>query len=112
MTVQPSKELEQLAQEAHAAYERGDDEWFKAHLSAHNPIMLGSDPEEQSIGADAVTESTSEELANRDQYAFKSTAPRIIDAREAGELGWVVTESRWSSRRELRPRPWADGRAS
>ena len=44
MPVQPSSELEQLAQEAHAAYERGDDEWFKAHLSAHNPIMLGWTP--------------------------------------------------------------------
>ena len=81
MPVQPSSELEQLAQEAHAAYERGDDEWFKAHLSAHNPIMLGSDPDEQMIGADAVTESTTEELANRDQYAFKAMPPRIIDAR-------------------------------
>ena len=47
------------------------------------------------IGADAVTESTSEELANRDQYAFKATAPRIIDARESGEIGWVLTESLW-----------------
>ena len=95
MTVQPSKELEQIAQEAHAAYERGDDEWFKAHLSADNPIMLGSDPEEQMIGADAVNESTTEELANRDQYAFKAMPPRIIDARESGEIGWMVTESRW-----------------
>ena len=95
MTVQPSKELEQVAQEAHAAWERGDDEWFKAHLSAHDPIMLGSDPEEQMIGADAVTESTTEELANRDQYAFKVTAPRIIDARESGDIGWTLTESRW-----------------
>ena len=95
MTVQPSKELEQVAHEAHAAWERGDDEWFKAHLSAHDPIMLGSDPEEQLIGADAVTESTTEELANRDQYAFKVTAPRIIDARESGDIGWTLTESRW-----------------
>ena len=95
MPVQPSSELEQLAQEAHAAYERGDDEWFKAHLSTHNPIMLGSDPDEQMIGADAVNESTTEELANRDQYAFKATAPKIIDAREAGEIGWMLTNSRW-----------------
>ena len=95
MPVQSSTELEQLAQDAHAAWERGDDEWFKAHLSAHNPIMLGSAPEEQMIGADAVTESTTEELANRDQYAFKATPPRIIDARESGEIGWMVTESRW-----------------
>lgn len=95
MTVQPSTELEQLAQDAHAAWERGDDEWFKAHLSAHNPIMLGSAPEEEMIGADAVTEGTTEELSNRDQYAFKATPPRIIDARESGEIGWMVTESRW-----------------
>ena len=95
MSVQPSKELEQLAQEAHSAWERGDDEWFKAHLSAHDPIMLGSAPEEQMIGADAVTESTTEELANRDQYAFKASAPRIIDARESGDIGWMLTESRW-----------------
>ena len=113
MPVQPSSELEQLAQEAHAAYERGDDEWFKAHLSAHNPIMLGSDPEEQMIGADAVTESTTEELANRDQYAFKAT--RSEDHRCTG--GW---RDRLDAHRipvgvrgrQLPPRPWVDGRAS
>ena len=95
MPVQPSSELEQLALEAHAAYQRGDDEWFKAHLSAHDPIMLGTDPDEQMIGADAVTEGTTEELASRDQYAFKAKAPKVIDAREAGEIGWMLTESRW-----------------
>ena len=47
------------------------------------------------IGADAVTESTTEELANRDQYAFKSTPQRIIDARESGDIGWTITKSRW-----------------
>jgi SnoaL-like domain len=90
-----SAELEQLAQESHAAWERGDKEWFEAHLSAHDPIMLGSAPEEEMVGADAINEITSEELANRDQYAFKPTAPRIIDARESGDIGWTVTESRW-----------------
>ena len=89
MTVQPSKELEQLAHEAHAAWERGDDEWFKAHLSAHDPIMLGSAPEEQMVGVDAVTESTSEELANRDQYSFKTTR-RGSSMRASREIsvGW------------------------
>ena len=95
MPVQPSSELAQLAQEAHAAWERGDQDWFKAHLSAHDPIMLGSAPEEEMVGADAVNEITSEELANRDQYAFKAAAPRIIDAREDGDIGWTLTESRW-----------------
>ena len=52
-------------------------------------------PDEQVIGADAVTESTTEELANRDQYAFKAMPPRIIDARESGDIGWTITESRW-----------------
>ena len=56
--------------------------------------MLGSDPDEQMIGADAVTESTTEELANRDQYAFKAS-PAVIDARESGDIGWMVTEGRW-----------------
>ena len=95
MTVHPSSELEQLAQEAHAAWERGDGEWFKAHLSAHDPIMLGTAPEEEMIGTNAVDESTSEELAHRDRYAFKATAPRIIDARESGDIGWTLAESRW-----------------
>ena len=78
MTIQPSKELEQLAQEAHAAWERGDSEWFKAHLSARDPIVLGSDPDELMIGADAVTDSTTEELANRDQYRSEEhTSERV-----------------------------------
>ena len=36
----------------------GDSEWFKAHLSAHNPIMFGSDPKEKATGSDAVMEIT------------------------------------------------------
>jgi hypothetical protein len=95
MPLQPSAELEQLAQEAHAAWERGDHEWFKAHLSAQDPIMLGSAPDEEMAGADAIDEITSHEIANRDRYAFKPTAPRVIDAREAGDIGWTITETRW-----------------
>ena len=95
MTVQPSKELEQLAHEAHAAYERGDDEWFKAHLSAHNPIMLGSDPDEQMIGADAVTESTRRNSPTATSTRSRRCRSRVIDARESGDIGWMVTEGRW-----------------
>ena len=57
--------------------------------------MLGSAPEEETAGTDAINAVTSEELANRDQWEFKPTAPRVIDAREAGDIGWIVTESRW-----------------
>ena len=95
MSVQRSPELEQLSREAHAAWDRGDHEWFKARLSSADPIMIGSAPEEQLVGADAVNEMTSEEIANRDQFAFTPTDPRIIDARESGDIGWTLTGSRW-----------------
>ena len=42
-----------------------------------------------------LTEKTSEEIAARDHWEFKSSAPRVIDAREAGDVGWIVSESRW-----------------
>ena len=87
MPVQPSSELEQLAQEAHAAYERGDDEMVQGALVGPQSDHARLGPDEQMIGADAVTESTTEELANRDQYAFKAMPPRMIYARESGDIG-------------------------
>jgi SnoaL-like protein len=95
MPLQRSVELEQLAQEAHAAWKRGDEDWFSTRLSSHDPVMLGSAPEEEMAGADAINAITSEELANRDHWEFKTTPPRVIDAREAGDIGWIVSESRW-----------------
>ena len=95
MQLQRSAELEALAQEARAAWERGDEDWFSTRLSSHDPVMLGSAPEEEMAGTDAINASTSEELANRDQWGFKTTAQRVIDAREAGDIGWIVSESRW-----------------
>ena len=90
-----SAELEQLSHEAHAAWERGDEEWFSARLSPHDPVMLGSSPDEEFAGADVIDAATTEEIASRDQWEFKPTAPRVIDAREAGDIGWIVSESRW-----------------
>src|SRR5262245_20486185 len=95
MQLQRSAELEQLAHEAHAAWERGDEEWFITRLSSQDPVMLGSAPEEEHAGTHAISAMTSEEIADRDHWAFESTAPRVIDAREAGDIGWIVSESRW-----------------
>ncbi|HEY1317666.1 MAG TPA: nuclear transport factor 2 family protein [Gaiella sp.] len=95
MELQRSVELEQLAQEAHAAWERGDEDWFVRRLSSEDPVMLGSAPDEEHAGTTAINAMTSEEIADRDHWDFKSTAPRVIDAREAGDIGWIVTESRW-----------------
>jgi len=95
MGIQRSSELEQLAHEVHAAWERGDDKWFSAHLSSDNPIMLGSAPEEEMRGTDAVGVATAREIANRDSYSFKPTAPRVIDARESGDFGWALVGTRW-----------------
>jgi hypothetical protein len=95
MQLQRSQELEDLAHEAHAAWKRGDEEWFSTRLSSHDPVMLGTAPDEKVVGSDAIEALTSEELAARDQWEFETTAPRVIDAREAGDIGWIVTEARW-----------------
>ena len=95
MPLQRSTELEQLAQEAHEAYERGDADWFSTRMSAHGPVMLGTAPAEEMAGADAIDTLLSEELANPDTYEFKRTPPRIIDAREVGDRGWILNEARW-----------------
>ena len=77
MPVQPSSRMpEQLAQEAHAAYKRGDDEWFKAHLSAHNPIMLGSDPDEPVRSALAARSTQSSSTFLHPSNTSSSPAPR------------------------------------
>jgi hypothetical protein len=95
MPLQRSAELEKLAHEAHAAWKRGDEEWFTTRLSAHGPVMLGSAPDEEMAGAEEINAITSEEIANREQWAFTPTAPRVIDARESGDVGWIVSETHW-----------------
>ena len=95
MELRRSAELEALADDARAAWERGDEGWFTTRLSAHDPVMLGSAPEEVTAGTDAINAMTSDELANRDEWEFKTTGQRVIDAREAGDIGWIVSESRW-----------------
>lgn len=95
MPIQRSPELEQLTHEAHEAWQRGDEEWFRARLSSHDPVMLGSAPEEELRGTESVNEMMATEIANRDAHAFKPSPPRVIDARESGEFGWALAESRW-----------------
>lgn len=95
MAIQHSAELEQLVHDARAAWERGDEEWFGARLSDHDPIMLGSAPDEDVRGVDAVNEMTTTELASRGSWGFKPSAPRVLDARESGDFGWTLVEHRW-----------------
>ena len=95
MELRRSPELEELAHEAHAAWKRGDEAWFSERLSSHDPVMLGSAPDEETAGAEAINAMTSDEIAARDGWEFETMPPRVIDAREAGDIGWIVTEGNW-----------------
>jgi len=95
MDIERSPELEKLAEEAHAAWERGDSQWFADHLSPHDPIMFGSAPEEETRGAEAIGESAAAVFAERDAWPVRSVHRRVLDARRCGDIGWTLVESRW-----------------
>lgn len=95
MQIEHSPELEQLTHESYDAWQHGDAAWLADHLSAEDPIMFGSAPDEEMRGSDAITEMTDKALAARASWPFKPTDRRIVDARECGDVGWSLIEQRW-----------------
>jgi hypothetical protein len=95
MQIERSSELEQLTQESYDAWDRGDMGWFADHLSTQDPIMFGSAPDEEMRGSEAIADATGRALAERESWPFKPTDRRIVDARQCGDLGWSLIESKW-----------------
>jgi hypothetical protein len=95
MDIERSPELEKLTEESYAAWERGDAQWYSDHLSSQDPIMLGSAPDEEMRGQQVINDATVAALAERDGWGFKSVQRRVLDARQCGDIGWTLTESRW-----------------
>src|SRR5436190_17113284 len=95
MDIERSPELERFAEEAHDAWERGDTRWYAERLSSQDPIMLGSAPEEEIRGAQAVGNALGAAVAERESLPFKSTRPRVLDARQCGDIGWTIGETEW-----------------
>jgi ketosteroid isomerase-like protein len=95
MQIEHSPEIEQLTQEAHDAWARGDANWLADHISTEDPIMLGSAPDEEMRGTEPIADGMGKTLAARESWGFKPTGPRIIDARQCGDIGWSVTEQKW-----------------
>jgi hypothetical protein len=95
MQIERSSELEQLTQESYDAWDRGDAGWFADHLSTQDPIMFGSAPDEEMQGSEAIADATRKALAERESWPFKPTDRRVVDARQCGDLGWSLIESKW-----------------
>ena len=101
VTVTRSPELEEWAREARRRFEAADQPWFE-QTTAHGDVMsLGTAPDEQSRGREAVLvmmgdlHPTSEAAEPSDAGAAEEDE-EVVEAYQAGDAGWVVTQRRFT----------------
>lgn len=102
VTVERSPELEEFAREGRRRFMAGDTEWF-AETTAHGEVVsLGTAAEEDLRGRDAVLALTMEQVGEMNESAGLDIAgPQddgddVIEAYQAGDVGWIVTHGRFT----------------
>jgi hypothetical protein len=101
VTVSRSPELEEWAREARRRFESADQPWFE-RTTAHGEVSsFGTAPDEQLRGRDAVLammEGLHEmnEDAGPGDDATDADDEEIVEAYEAGDVGWIVTHGRFT----------------
>jgi hypothetical protein len=102
ITVDRSPELEEFAREGRRRFEAGDTAWFE-QTTAHGEVSsFGTAPEEQSRGRDAVLALTTEQIREMNETAgLDIAAPEgvnedLVEAYQAGDVGWIVTHGRFT----------------
>jgi hypothetical protein len=90
--VKHSVELDELARQTRAAYERGDDSWFADHTAdAGDVLFYGSAPDEEFRGREAVLALTiARSRAMNEAAGISDDVPPEVECFEAGGAGWVV----------------------
>jgi hypothetical protein len=102
VTVDRSPELEEFAREGRRRFEAGDTAWFE-HTTAYGEVSsFGTAPDEQSRGRDEVLALTMEqvgemnEAAGLDVAALEEVEEDVVEAYQAGDVGWIVTHGRFT----------------
>jgi ketosteroid isomerase-like protein len=91
---QNSPELEQLARDAHAAFLAEDHAFYERHEARSDPALLiiGTDANEWSAGADAVKRS--HDAAQTDDRSGMQFSQDTIQSYEEGDVGWTYIRGR------------------
>lgn len=102
ITVSRSEELEEFAREGRRRFEAGDEAWFEQN-TAHGEVgSFGTAPNEESRGRDAVLALTTEQIAEMNEAAgldiaaTDETDEDLVEAFQAGDVGWIVTHGRFT----------------
>jgi hypothetical protein len=102
VTASRSEELEEFAREGRRRFEAGDQAWLE-HTTAYGEVgSFGTAPEEQSRGREAVLALTTEQILELNEAAgIAMAAPDeaeedVVEAYQAGDVGWIVTQGRFT----------------
>jgi hypothetical protein len=97
MEARRSPALEALANESRAAFERGDDNWFKEHAAMGEILISGTAPEEVARGREQVfgPEFSIEAARASLAQAKIDVQHGPIEAYEAGDAGFYIADDRF-----------------
>ncbi|HVC88189.1 MAG TPA: nuclear transport factor 2 family protein [Gaiellaceae bacterium] len=102
VTVDRSPELEEFAREGRRRFEAGDTAWFEQTTACGDVSSFGTAPDEQSRGRDEVLALTMEQVGEMNEAAgLDVAAPEqgeddVVEAYQAGDVGWIVTHGRFT----------------
>lgn len=101
VTVTRSPELEEWAREARRRFESADQPWFE-QTTAHGQVSsFGTAPDEQARGRESVLALLDglhemNEGAEPGHAATDDEDGEVVEAYEAGDAGWIVTQGRFT----------------
>jgi hypothetical protein len=102
VTVHRSPELEEFAREGRRRFGAGDAAWFERTTAYGEVSSFGTAPEEQSRGREEVLTLTMEQVREMNEAAgLDVAAPEegeedVVEAYQAGDVGWIVTHGRFT----------------
>ncbi|HUZ82295.1 MAG TPA: nuclear transport factor 2 family protein, partial [Gaiellaceae bacterium] len=91
-----------FAREGRRRFEAGDVAWFEQTTASGEVTSFGTAPDEQSRGRDEVLALTMEQVAEMNEAAgLDVAAPEegeedLVEAYQAGDVGWIVTHGRFT----------------
>ncbi len=102
VNVQRSAELEEFAREGRRRFEAGDRAWFE-RTTAHGEVgSFGTAPDEQSRGRESVLALTRDQIRELNEAAGLAVGAAdeadedVVEAYQAGDVGWIVTHGRFT----------------
>lgn len=102
VTVDRSPELEEFAREGRRRFEAGDAAWFEQTTAYGEVSSFGTAPNEESRGRDDVLALTTDQIREMNESAGLDLAgpegaeEDVMEAYQAGDVGWIVTHGRFT----------------